>query len=190
LPDGQTVTTTFAGATSTVGATITVTDQVGRQRKSEADGLGRLVKVTEPDTATGLLSWETTYSYDALDNLKQTNQGGQIRSFSYDALSRLTSQTTPEGGTVNFFYWDFGAIRKKSDSRNVETHYKYDSLNRISQIWYTGLNGSDDPNAARQPLPTGVAATADVITVFNNFATAQVGNGQISQITDGSGSES
>jgi RHS repeat-associated protein len=39
-------------------------------------------------------------------------------------------------------------------------------------------------------LPTGVAATADVITAYNNFATAQVGNGQISHITDGQGSES
>ena len=190
LPDGQTVITTYAGATSTVGATVTVTDQVGRQRKSESDGLGRLVKVTEPDTATGVLSWETTYSYDVLDNLKQTNQGGQTRSFSYDALSRLISQTTPEGGTVSFAYWDFDAIKKKTDPRNVETHYKYDSLNRLSQIWYTGLNGLDDPNATRPPLPTGVAATADVITTYNNFPTAQVGNGQVSQITDGPGSES
>jgi YD repeat-containing protein len=165
-----------------------VTDQVGRQRKTQLDGLGRLISVTEQDPSTGSLTLTTTYSYDALDNLIQVNQGGQIRTFSYDALSRLTSQTTPEAGTVSFTYTDAGAVLKRTDARGVETHYKYDSLNRLIQVWYTGLGG-DDSGSVRPPLPPPVAPSADVNITYNNFSTSQPGNGLINQITDGTGSD-
>jgi hypothetical protein len=59
LPDNQTVQTAYGDAI------VTVTDQVGRQRRSQVDGLGRLIAVTEQDTSTGSLSWTTTYSYDS-----------------------------------------------------------------------------------------------------------------------------
>jgi RHS repeat-associated protein len=183
LPDNQTVQTAYSGTT------VTVTDQVGRKRKSEVDGLGRLTKVTEQDTATGALTWDTTYGYDLLNNLTSVNQGGQIRLFGYDALSRMTGQITPEGGPVAFTYTDFGAVLKRTDARNVETHYKYDALNRLSQVWYTGLNGNDS-GTVRPNLPPGVAATSDLNINYNNFTTAQAGNGQVHQITDGAGSES
>ena len=47
-------------------------------------------------------------------------------------LSRLKTQTTPEGGAVTLAYTDFNAVLKRTDLRNVETHYKYDSLNRLT----------------------------------------------------------
>ena len=78
------------------------------------DALGRLTSVCEVSsatllgnggtptscgldiTATGFL---TTYNYDLLDNLTTVIQGGLInRSFAYDSLSRLTSETHPEWG--------------------------------------------------------------------------------------------
>lgn len=79
-----------------------MTDQVGRKKRSLVDGLGRLVSVTEQDTSTGTLTVTTSYTYNAVDDLLQINQGGQIRSFTYDALSRVKSETTPEGGTLTF----------------------------------------------------------------------------------------
>jgi RHS repeat-associated protein len=173
------------------GAVVTVTDQVGRQRRSEVDGLGRLIKVTEQNPDTGLLdttNYLTTYSYDGLDNLTGVNQGGQTRSFGYDALSRMSSQTTPEGGVVSFTYTDFGAVLKRTDARIVETHYHYDSLNRLNQVWYTGENGSDDPTVVPRPqLPSGVAATTDVTI---SYKSAAPGNGQVDTVIDGAGSES
>jgi hypothetical protein len=62
-------------ATNYDGAKVTVTDQAGRKRQSEADGLGRVIKVTEqdPNSPTGSLTLETTCAYDALDNLKEVN---------------------------------------------------------------------------------------------------------------------
>jgi YD repeat-containing protein len=179
LPDTQTILTAYNGDDATV------TDQVGRQRKSQVDGLGRLISVTEQDTATGSLSVATSYSYDTLDNLAGVNQGGQTRSFAYDELSRLTSQTTPEGGTVTYSYWDFDAVKKRTDARGVETHYKYDSLNRLERVWYTGLGG-DDTGSIRPAMPAGVEATADVVMQYN---TARPGNGGVSRVDDGAGYE-
>ena len=54
--------------------------------------------MTEQNPANGNLEWETSYSYDALDNLTQINQGGQLRTFAYDAKGRLKSETTPGSG--------------------------------------------------------------------------------------------
>jgi RHS repeat-associated protein len=190
LPDNQTITTSFAGAAPPTGGTVTVTDQVGRKRKSETDGLGRTTSLTEQDPATGSLSWGTTYSYDALDNLTQVNQASQLRTFSYDALSRLISQTTPEAGLVSFAYTTSSSVLKRTDARGVETHYKYDNLNRALQVWYTGVGGSDDPLGSRPALPSGVAATPDVTMSYNNFSSAQVGNGLVSSVTDAAGNES
>lgn len=174
--------------TSYDGATVTVTDQVGRKRKSQTDGLGRLISVTEMNPATGLLdstNYLTTYSYDTLGNLTGVDQGGQTRSFVYDSLGRMTSQTTPEAGAVSFTYTDFGAVLKRTDARNVESHYKYDTLNRLTQAWYTGLGGNDS-GAVRPSLPSGVAATSDLIIAYN---TAFPGNGEINRIDDGGGFE-
>ncbi len=179
LPDGQMIQTAYNGDE------VTVTDQVNRQRRSQIDGLGRLIAVTEQDVATGSLSVVTSYSYDALDNLVGVNQGGQPRSFGYDALSRLKNQTTPEGGLVTYSYWDFDAVKKRVDARNVETHYKYDSLNRLERVWYTGLGG-DDTGAVRPALPAGVEATLDVVLQYN---TASPGNGAVSRVDDGAGYE-
>jgi len=98
----------------------------------------------------------------------------------------MTSQSTPEGGAMSFAYTDFDAVLKRTDARNVETHYHYDALNRPNQVWYTGVGGSDDPNASRPALPTGVAATSDVIIAYN---TAAPGNGAVNRIDDGGGFE-
>ena len=74
LPDDQPSGQRSRVQTSYSGATVTVTDQVGRKRKSQVDGLGRLVSVTEMNPSTGLLdatNYLTTYSYDTLDNLPE-----------------------------------------------------------------------------------------------------------------------
>ena len=110
LPDNQTVQTAYNSATATSRATVITTDTVGRKRKSEVDGLGRLVKVTEQNPANGNLEWETNYSYDVLGNLTQTNQGGQLRTFTYDAKGRPITETTPEAGATTYTYTDFDAV--------------------------------------------------------------------------------
>ncbi|MEK6288511.1 MAG: RHS repeat domain-containing protein [Acidobacteriota bacterium] len=66
------------------------------------DAENRIAKV---DAGTGN---EASYFYDA--NNWSVNQGGQTRSFAYDSLGRMTSQTTPEGGAVSSTYKDCGSV--------------------------------------------------------------------------------
>ena len=126
-------------------------------------------------------------NHDALDNLTSIDQGGQTRTYAYDALSRLKTQTTPEAGTSSFFYTDSGNLLKRVEARQVETHYQYDTLNRLLHVWYTGLGGADDPAGSRPTLPAGVAQTSDVEISYNNLSSAAAGNGLVSQISDGDG---
>jgi len=175
LPDTQTnhtIQTTYYGATDTSGARVVVTDTVGRQRKSEVDGLGRLVNVTEQNPANGNLEWVTSYSYDVLNNLTQVNQGGQLRTFYYDAKSRLTKEKTPEAGQITYDYTDFDAVSTRTDARGVITTYTYGDLNLLTGVSYNNV--------------TGVAATAPVSITYKN---ASPGKGQIATVTDGTGGD-
>src|SRR5262245_65222502 len=125
MPDNQTNQTENRGAKTTSGAKGNATDKVGAKRKSEGDGLGRLVKVTEQNPANGNLEWETSYSYDVLNNLTQVNQGGQLRTFTYDAKSRVVRETTPEAGRIDYEYTLFDAVKTRTDARGVVTRYTY-----------------------------------------------------------------
>ncbi|HEY3102502.1 MAG TPA: RHS repeat domain-containing protein [Pyrinomonadaceae bacterium] len=72
------------------GNTVTATDQASKSRKSVSDALGRLTGVYEDPSG---LNYQTSYSYDVLNDLTQVSQGSQTRTFIYDSLKRLTSAT-------------------------------------------------------------------------------------------------
>lgn len=126
------------------------------------------------DGATGTPSINTplvtVYNYDALDNLTQVIQGVQTRTFNYDSLSRLTSATTPEAGTVSYTYTNFSQVATRTDPRTVVTTYSYDPLNRLIQVSYN--DGTP-----------GVTFTYGTSGTSNN-------NGRLTQMSDGLGSES
>ncbi|MEK6304510.1 MAG: RHS repeat-associated core domain-containing protein [Acidobacteriota bacterium] len=164
LPDGNTTRSDYNGSA------VTLTDQVNRKIKRETDGLGRLVKVTE-QTSAGALTQETSYSYSLLNKLTLVNQGNQARAFKHDARGRLLYEKIPEQtATINdgsgtlwtsaYAYTEYGAVKKKTDARGVESHYAYDALHNVTQIWFTGVGG-DDSGSVRPALPSGVAATGD-----------------------------
>ena len=142
LPDNQTVQTIYSGNN------VTMIDQVNRKTQRVSDGLGRLVTVNEQDSA-GLLTQATNYSFDTLGNLTQVNQGNQLRTYKYDALSRLTNEKIPEQGdptqpnqwTTSHTYTSFNAVATRTDARGVITTYSYDTLNRVSQVSYNTVSG-------------------------------------------------
>ncbi|MBI3661432.1 MAG: hypothetical protein HY234_00050 [Acidobacteria bacterium] len=158
------------------GSTVTATDPTGKQRKSESDALGRLIKVSEPDVNNPAdLSQHTTYAYSVLDALVTVTQGAQTRTYNYDDLGRLLNQTTPEAGTWSYTYNEFNQVVTRTDARGVVTTYTYDTLNRIRTVSYNV--GS-----------TGVPATP---SVTYNYGTGEVANniGRLYTVTDGVGSE-
>ncbi len=183
-PDGSTTeafyneTTLPVGITAQPGNRIRVMDAWGRERWGRYDQQGRLIQVVEPNpnrtanptgsifTAGSLL---TSYSYDTLGRLVQTDQGGQLRSFKYDSLGRLTRQKLAEQtATLNdsgvfvganqptstwsnaFFYDGRSNLTQKTDARGVKAKYIYqfwgggdDPLNRLQRIEYD-LSGPRD----------------------------------------------
>jgi YD repeat-containing protein len=67
------------------------------------------------------------------------SQSGQTRTYNYDGLERLTSESNPENGTVNYF-WDTcpnspwrtpGDLCAKEDNAKIYTDYGYDSVHRL-----------------------------------------------------------
>jgi RHS repeat-associated protein len=96
-----------------------------------------------PDSLNAPIS--TLYAYDALGNLTQVTQGVQTRTTMYDNLGRVTSITTPEGGTTQLFYiTSSGAVCssdpdspcRRVDSRGYTTTYAYDGLDRVKAVNY------------------------------------------------------
>jgi RHS repeat-associated protein len=183
LPDGSA--TTYSPYAEQY---VTVTDPAGKKRKSQTDAAGRLVALTEPDTSGNLTS-TTYYTYNVLDELTNVadapSNPTQTRAYGYDALGRLVSAVTPEGGQTCFGtrtgstcnqdgYDSFNNLSTRTDARGVVTSYTYDGLNRLKGVTYT--------------VVTGVPTTAPVSFTYGTNA-SQFNNGALITMTDGVGSE-
>jgi RHS repeat-associated protein len=142
-PDGSMASTSYSTNQTTV------TDEVGNQRISQADALGRLTAVWEAPNIAGY-DYETQYQYDALNDLLSVTQNGsnssnaRVRTFIYDSLSRLTSATNPESGTNTYTYDANSNVATRVEPKaNVPgntnlttTTYSYDALNRLLEKTY------------------------------------------------------
>ena len=141
------------------------TGESTKQKQSEYDGLGTLTSVCELTTAlpgngtcgqtTIQAGYWTKYTYDALGNLTNVVQNAQAssanrqnRSYVYDMLSRVTSETNPETGTTQYFYDSLtgdsacgtvsypGNLVKKKDAVGNSICYSYDALHRVLSVTY------------------------------------------------------
>jgi RHS repeat-associated protein len=94
----------------------------------------------------------TTYAYDAAGHLINVTQGVQTRTFTYDGLGRMTSRTTPEAGTDNFYFTQSGgvnlcagspkAVCRRTDARGITTTYAYNSRSQLTGKSYSNGQGS------------------------------------------------
>jgi len=125
-----------------------VTDQAGRTRRSDNDARNRLVKVVEFTSAVadptsvvdpGAADFVTTYGYNAADNISSISQTGQTaRLFSYDSLGRMKTAQNPEDGIFNYDYDNNGNLKSRIDPRGIRTDYRYDGINRLTRLSYSG----------------------------------------------------
>ncbi len=140
-------------------------DQAGKKRRSITDGLGRMIRVDEPDSNGNLDDMAnppqplqpTSYLYDALDDLAKVTQSGQARYFLYDSLKRLIRARNPEQDIntnltpavtdpltnnsqwcVKYAYDADSNLSSKTDARNITTNYNYDNVNRATSLSYVG----------------------------------------------------
>jgi RHS repeat-associated protein len=133
--------------------------ETAKQHQYESDGLGRLTSVCEINTISGSGAcgqaqakngYVTSYAYAA--NTRTITQGVQTRSYAYDGLGRMTSETNPESGTLQYV-WDTGSgspgaacvngpyagdLNKTYDANGITTCNEYDALHRLVSVYYYG----------------------------------------------------
>ncbi|HEX7316667.1 MAG TPA: hypothetical protein VF297_22385 [Pyrinomonadaceae bacterium] len=160
--------------------------------------------VTVPFGEQNLTGYPTHYDYDTLGNLKQVSQSTQPRSFVYDSLSRLTSATNPEGGTVEYRYDANGNLVLKIDPRThpagfdlstcsipytetkVATCFEYDSLNRVKSRTYN--DGTPRVDLVYDTLPNGkgrLTSLGNSASMYNVVSYDTLGRATASSQTTG-----
>ena len=152
-----------SASTNYSGNVSTTMDEAGHARTTTSDALGRIVKVVEDPSSSGL-NYSTVYSYDALDDLTCVNQGAfgangtcdpsqpHARSFAYDSLKRLIWAKNPESGltcygtmsgsTCNESYDSNGNLLNKTDANGNVMSDSYDALNRLTAKSFSGSNAT------------------------------------------------
>jgi RHS repeat-associated protein len=137
-----------------------------KQRQLEHDGLGRLTSVCEITSGvssgtcgqvTSKTGYWTKYTYNSLGELLTVAQNAQgtpqTRTYAYDAVGRMISETNPETGTTQYFYDTApttpgvactgtynGDLVKRYDANGNTSCYTYDGLHRILSTSYSGPN--------------------------------------------------
>jgi RHS repeat-associated protein len=147
--DGTTRVLDYGGCGCAGGEVATAQDEHGRQRRYTRDALGRLARVEELNW-NGTVYTTTQYSYTALDQIKEINQQGQLRTFDYDGHGRLWHKTTPEQGQTTYTYYADDMVNVITDARGATATYSYTGRHQVSGVDYNAPQGS------------GAAQTTDV----------------------------
>lgn len=159
--DGTAATTSYTGKAKQIIDEGNGSYQVTRILQNDA--LGRLAYACEISSVTlplgsggtpgscGLdisgTGFLTAYGHDTLDNLTTVTQGLLTsRTYTYDSLSRLTSESTPEAGIVSYGYNADSLLatrtRPQANQTNpavtTTTSYQYDPLHRLTSRTYSG----------------------------------------------------
>ncbi|MFA5859844.1 MAG: DUF6531 domain-containing protein, partial [Elusimicrobiota bacterium] len=78
---------------------------------------------------------KVVYIYDANGNRTQTTDAkGNITTFTYDNLDRLTAITAPYAIVTSYEYDDDGNRKSVTDPNGHKTLYNYDNMNRLTSV--------------------------------------------------------
>lgn len=131
--DGTQASATYEGCGCAGGEVVTLTDEEGRQRKVEADVLGRTWK-TKVLNEYGSVYSTVTNTYNALDQVREvkeqagTDGAAQLTTMTYDGYGRLLTRHLPRydaGTNVTYSYDADDVPLTVTDPRGVITTYGF-----------------------------------------------------------------
>jgi RHS repeat-associated protein len=110
------------------GNVLTATDFKGNVTRYGYDPQGNLISVDNPAPLN-----DTSYTYDALSRLATETDGKlQTTRYAYDLLDRVTSITYHDSATITYTYDPNGNVLTMADNTGT-TSYQYDALNRLTK---------------------------------------------------------
>lgn len=150
-----------------------------KQKQFQYDGFGRVTSVCEVTTSlpgygtcsqtSPIQGYYTTYSYSAGQTvLKQNVQGSpvQTRTYTFDGLGRMTSETNPESGTTTYAYDSAtgttcnqsypGDMVKMTDANGNWICSNYDGIHRIVDVGNSAQGSTNPCKHFRYDNTTGV----------------------------------
>jgi RHS repeat-associated protein len=171
------------------------TGENAKRKQLEYDALGRLTSVCEITSGTSsapagtcsqsspVTGYWTKYTYDLNNHLTGVTQNAQssttqTRTYTYDDLGRMTSETNPETGNIAVAYtYDTdatcgtskGDLVKKVDPVGNTICFAYDALHRV-----TSLTVPSGPYAAVTPSKYLVYDSATVNGVVMSYAKTHI----------------
>ncbi|WP_165987385.1 RHS repeat domain-containing protein [Streptomyces sp. YIM 98790] len=192
------------------GQLVTVTDPRGNDTGADPadftwtydyDPAGLLTSVTDPVGTT------TSTAHDGRGLVISRTDGlGESTDYTYDALGRIESVTDPGGGTTAYTYDTAGNLATRTDANNHTTTYTYDPAGRTTSItdplgrtreMAYDLDGNpiETINARGQTTtytldPLGQLLQTDYSDTTPDVTLTYNGAGQVTQITDGTGTRS
>ena len=108
---------------------VKMTNVAGQSTRYRYDVLNRSVGMTYSNGDTEI------FGYDSRSNLIEWNRGGQVVSYAYDELSRLTSLDSPgTGDSLGWEYDELGRVRSMRESSGATTEMAYTDNDLVASI--------------------------------------------------------
>ncbi|MCO7226589.1 RHS repeat-associated core domain-containing protein [Pleionea sp. CnH1-48] len=88
----------------------------------------------QPTTIKDAKGIPTTRSYDALGRIKtEVSRDGGVTTYGYDTNDRITSVNDPEGNTTRYAYDGFGQLIQQTSPDTGITRFQYDAAGNLTQ---------------------------------------------------------
>jgi len=175
LPDNNTRELEYEGCGCAGNNETRVTDELGHATITKNDARGRLIEAIEENPTNQYVPYsKAEYVYDELDRLIAIHHSGlpltyggarptQTRTFAYDGYGRMTSETTPEGGTVTYTYTANDQVWQVTNQRPVTTTHTYNTRGLLTNVSYSdgtsAVTYSYDAYGARTTMTDGEGQT-------------------------------
>lgn len=118
-----------------VGNLTTIMDALGRVTSRRFDNLGRLVRETMPQPASGVPAPTIAYDFDLQDQIRGVEDPRKlVTRYTVDGHGERSALNSPDTGAAAYTFDDAGNLVSSRDARDVTTSYRYDATRRVTQI--------------------------------------------------------